>query len=182
MSKITLLSRTPIIVSVVIISLVISGSFVGCKYVTKKPQCSLTIEQAPNINGINLGMTREELKELLSNVSLPSGEKVSVDGNLSPKLMGIEKIDLYFKDNRVNSFEVNYKNKGWRNLNEFIDEMLVKLNLPYAQNEPLESDNDSLKFSVVSCKDFSVYVGGSDFGGGLKRIFTVSLRDSRVQK
>lgn len=142
----------------------------------------MTIDQAPDINGIKLGMTREQLIELLPNAPLLSGEKVSINGSLSPKLTNIEKIDFYFKNNRLDNLKADYKNKGWKNLNQFIDEMLVELNLPYTQNEPQESENDNLKYGVVSCKDFTAYVGGADLGVGFKRVFTVSLKDSRIQK
>ncbi len=175
MSKITSLSRTTIIISIVAISLALFAIYKTAQYVTKKPQCNLTIEQAPNINGIKLGMTREELEELLPDVSLPSSEDFSINGNLSSKLTGIEKINLRIKNNRVYSFTVDYKNKGWGNLNEFIDEMLLKMDLPYAQTEPSEFEKDSIKFSAIRCKDFTIYIGGADFGGGLKRSFTVSL-------
>jgi hypothetical protein len=125
-------------------------------------------------------MTREELKELLPNVSFPSGEKVSIEGGLPPKLTDIKKVEITFVANHVDRIRVVYKDKGWRNIDEFIDETFIKLNLPYAQGEPLESDTDSLKHTSIRCKDFTVFAGGGIFGE-LSRTFDVNLH-STVQK
>lgn len=168
-----------ILMSIVAISLV---SFTIYKIV-KKPKCSLTLEQSPNIAGIKLRMSREEVKALFPSYIIPSSKEVSIEN--TSNLPDIEEVMLTFENNRVKRFSVSYQDKRWRNLTEFIDDMREKLNLQFLakeEEEPTQFESETVKTRMIHCKDFSVAVGGFHLGGGFNSSYRVDVFDRTSSK
>ncbi|HEX8286721.1 MAG TPA: hypothetical protein VF556_01920 [Pyrinomonadaceae bacterium] len=167
-----------------LIILFASFLFVSCgKENARKSKCSLTIEQSPTIGGLRLRMSREEIKALFPDYSLPTDNKVKI--NNPSNLPDIEVVSLEFENNRVKSFSVAYQDKNWRNLTEFIENMREKLNLQYLADEeekPDEFETETLKSRMISCRDFAVSIGGFDSVGGSKAGYIVYVHDYASNK
>ena len=108
----------------------------------EKPKCQLTLAGAPDIKGLRLGLTAEELlalfpgskedAEVRSDLSRPPG-KFGVSSLLirpekyesKGKFAGISQITFTFLDGRVWTFYVGYNGPEYSHVDKFVDRKSV---------------------------------------------------------
>ncbi|HEU4794900.1 MAG TPA: hypothetical protein VFT02_04670 [Pyrinomonadaceae bacterium] len=130
--------------------------------------CTLTPQQAPEIRGLRLGMSAEQLLTLFPDEANRSRIIEAVRISKQPELYGVGNLDLvgnekdnprfsgvnYFSirllDERVTSFHIGYKPVEWKSVDQFVTKLSEGLRLP---NLPWERGNDS---SVLKCKGFKL--------------------------
>lgn len=129
-------------------------------------QCNLALKESPQIRGLKLGMTKEEVEKVIlpsSGIKLNGFLNYITDSQLS-KLKGLEilkSLDIVFMREgfesptyRVSSLTFQYKKDvvEWNSILEFAENLSGNLNLPYDawlfQNHKAE----------MQCKDFSVII------------------------
>lgn len=111
-------------------------------------KCSLTREQAPEIRGIRLGMSTEQLLTLFpedfNRERITDGVKASKnmesyglgrfhllpDNAANPKLAGINSITVVMIDERVTSVTVDYGGVEWKTIDQFVAKLSDGLRLP----------------------------------------------------
>lgn len=128
--------------------------------------CTLTPEQAPEIRGLRLGMSAEQLltlfpdeanrRRIIDAVSVSKQPELYGVGNLdlagsekdNPRFAGVNYISIRLLDERVTSFHIGYKPVEWKSVDQFVTKLSEGLRLPKL---PWERGNQS---SVVTCKGF----------------------------
>lgn len=167
---------------VVVIVAVLGISTLGQTQSGASPRgkCALTVAQSPEVRGIRLGMSLEEVLRLFPGSSdapetrsaLSLADKqfgmakltVNPDGYSSKATFeGISQFEFEFLDNRLFSFYVGYRGPEWKSVDEFIARLSESFDLPSAKDwEP--SNIDSLK--TLRCEGFEIrtYIGGTNGG------------------
>lgn len=162
----------------------------------RKPTCSTTIEQFPELRGFRLGMAVEQVQQrfpgvqftMYSSDKLPQivlspvrrGFESTLDGlsvrpysntniidpRRFPGFEGVSQIELTFVNNRITTIEVDYlEAKQWRSIDDFINALTNKLNLPNAW-DALKSESSDVNPSSgirtdsksMPCVDFQITV------------------------
>ena len=131
-------------------------------------RCQLRVEQSPEVRGLRLGMTLEEVKKRYPALEIPaadeaSGTDIEVNkygpnwrGDLGFNLEGVNRINFSSVDGRVSRISIHYERKPERISREEFSSLLSEtFNLP--------SFIDRLE-----CYDFRViaYAGMVDYGLG----------------
>lgn len=112
-------------------------------------KCSLTRAQAPEIRGIRLGMSTDQLQNLFpedkNRQRITDAIRVSKLGEQygvgrldlhpekgvdNPRLAGVNYINVVLLDERVTSFHVAYIGPEWKNIDQFITRLSEGLRLP----------------------------------------------------
>jgi hypothetical protein len=141
-------------------------------------RCALTVAQSPEVRGIRLGMSVEEVLGLFPGSSdapeirsaLSSADKhfgvtkfnVYPDRYASKvKFEGISQFAFEFLDNRLSAVYVGYNGPEWKSVDVFISRLSESLKLPSA-NDWEASNLDSLK--TLKCEGFEIRasIGGTD--------------------
>lgn len=168
---------------VIIFLLVVTAfalSSIGCK--KAKTKCPLTVQQAPAIHGIRLGMTPTELNTVFPELSLSDSSggrfantKIKVQGNSHPELKSIKEIEIGFFEGTIDKINLKYEDSGeWSSPEEFRAKMYDSLNLPYEDDFMGPNDTGS---RMMWCKDFYVSVGMLQLGSiNIPRIY---IQDNR---
>lgn len=151
-------------------------------------KCALTVAQSPEVRGIRLGMSAEEVlrlfpvssdaREIRASLSWADKQFGVAKFNVNPdrysskaKFEGISQFTFEFLDNRLSSLFVGYNGPEWKSVDEFISRLSETLNLPGAKDwEP--SNIDSLK--TLRCEGFEIktFIGGTN--GGSNYVVIVS--------
>lgn len=132
-------------------------------------RCSLTREQAPEIRGIRLGTSTEQLLSLFPEEAnrqritdaIQNSKRVDSFGVgrfdlvpdkevANPKLAGINYITVEVIDERVTSFHIEYAGIEWKTVDQFTAKLSEGLRLPRSS---WESGVDS---SHLNCDGFTV--------------------------
>lgn len=160
-----------------------------------KPTCQLTLAGAPDIKGIRLGMTPEQLLALF-----PGGnEDAEVRSSLSrapsefgvssflirpaqyqskERFAGVNQITFTLLDGRVSSFSVGYNGPEYSHVDKFVAKTVEGTSLPPAdQWEAYVGMDNQLK--TLKCKDFEVRVFAGGQGGNLNYVL---MRDLEADK
>lgn len=157
--------------------------------------CSLTMEAAPDVRGLKLGMTPDEVlalfpgskddPEVHSDVTRPPSKLGVSSFVIKPakyqskeKFAGLNQITINLLDGRVSGFTAGHNGPEFPHVDNFIAKFIEGTNLPPAEAwAPYEGLDNSLK--ILRCKDFEVrlFVGGP--GGNLNY---VELHDSIAEK
>jgi hypothetical protein len=156
--------------------------------------CSLNVARAPDINGLKLGMTTEEVlagfpgsrddAEIHSDLSRPpqyGGTRFIIRPEkfgLKEKFSGIKKITFTFFDGRVSGINAGYDGPEWKNVDEFVAKFSEGKILPPA-NEWQAAVGMDTQLKTLKCSGFelSVFAGGP--GGNINY---VQLRDVAAEK
>lgn len=136
-------------------------------------KCSLTREQAPEIRGIRLGMSAEQLSALFPEdgnrqriMEAVKQSKLSDNygvGRLdlraekavaNPRLSGTDSITVELLDERVTSFHIFYVGPEWKNVDQFVARLSDALRLSSSWWVPEDELQRSLK-----CDGFRVDAG-----------------------
>ncbi len=144
-------------------------------------KCLLTETNAPNVRGLRLGMSveqlvalfpastkRKEAKEALDKAKAANNNE-TVDFSFDPaieankeRFIGVEAVSVGIYKGRVQDFSVQYVGVSWTNIDEWIRKLSETLNLPGTPEwvvGPNESPNKVLKCSGIE-------IEGAIQGGG----------------
>jgi hypothetical protein len=156
-----------------------------------KPTCQLTLAGAPDIKGLRLGMTTDEVlalfpgskddAEVRANLSRPPSQFGESQFLIRPnkyeskdKFAGINHITFTLLDGRVSNFTVGYNGPEYSHVDQFVTKFVEGTSLPPVdQWAPYVGMDNSLK--ILGCKDFEirVFIGGQ--GGNLNYVLTKDL-------
>ncbi len=164
----------------------------------EKPTCQLTLAGAPDIKGLRLGMTTEEVlalfpgskddAEVRASLSRPPSQ-FGVSGFLirpakyetKDKFEGINQITFSLLDGRVSNFTVGYNGPEYSHVDKFVAKFIEGTSLPAAdQWEAYVGMDNSLK--ILKCADFeiNVFIGGP--GGNLNYVLVKDLEAEKKLK
>ncbi len=168
--------------------------------VQDKQPCALTLSAAPNINGLTLGMTTEEVLAVFPG-SKADPEVSSRVSNINPfgaasfavkpekygakeKFAGIDQINFSVLDGRIFKLYAGYNSRDWPHVDKFITHFVAGTNLPAAdQWEAYVGMDNQLK--TLKCPDFEarVFAGGKgvqiDYVELLDLVADKTLKDRR---
>lgn len=160
-----------------------------------KPTCQLTLAGAPDIKGIRLGMTPDQVlalfpgsnedAEIRSSLSKPPSQfgvsnfLVRPDKYQSKEnFAGISQITFTFLDGRVSSFSVGYNGPEYSHVDKFVAKFVEGTNLPAAdQWEAYVGMDNQLK--ILKCTEVEVRVFAGGPGGTLNYAL---MRDLEADK
>jgi len=160
-----------------------------------KPTCQLTLAGAPDIKGIRLGMTPEQVlalfpgsnedADLRSRLSQPpspfgvSGFVVRPDKYQSKdKFAEVTQITFTLLDGRVSTFSVGYNGPEYSHVDKFVAKFVEGTNLPAVdQWEAYVGMDNQLKSLKCSEVEIRVFAGGQ--GGNLNYVL---MRDLEADK
>lgn len=149
-----------------------------------KPEpCNLSLANAPDLQGLKLGMSVDEVSKYLGvKVELKDEETLFLNMKESPpknhsmflgvksfsatdfaysNLKDVKLIELTFFKEAVNSINLTYRGnyKKWTSLDEFLDSISKKLRLP---RESWQSAGTSL--SILNCEEFEMSANIQSYG------------------
>jgi hypothetical protein len=148
-----------------------------------KPACQLTLAGAPDIKGVRLGMTPEQVlalfpgsnedAELRSRLAQPPSPFGTSSFSLRPeryaskdKFTGVSQITFTLLDGRVSSFSVGYNGPEYSHVDKFVAKFVEGTTLPAPdQWEAYVGMDNSLKMLKCTEVEIRVFAGGP--GGNL---------------
>ena len=153
--------------------------------------CQLTLAGAPDLNGIRLGMTPDEVLALFPG----SKDDAEVQNYLSrrpsqfgvselaikparfeskEKFTGINQITFALLDGRVSTFTVNYGGPEYSHVDKFVSKFIDGKNLPPPdQWEAYVGMDNQLK--TLKCAEFEIRVFAGGSGGNLNYVLMKDL-------
>jgi len=174
------------------------GTPVAAQQGTQKPEepvkekipCTLRKDQGPEIGGLRLGLTVDQVLALLPGSKDDAELRPAVAKPASPfgvqtfmikpdryatraKFVGIREITLTFLDGRVSTFQANYLSGSWKHVDEFVTRFTTGSNLPGVDSwdayPGLDTQQKSLK-----CDGFEVTLFA---GGEALNVNNVKMQD-----
>lgn len=174
---------------------VVSGQ-TGDSGVAPKAACNLTMAQAPDVVGLRLGMTVEQVlalfpgsredNELRLSLSKPPTQFGMTTFMIAPdkytpkaKPSGIGQITVTLLDGRVSGLNVNYNGTEWKHVDQFVAKFSEGKNLPAPDAWEAYVGMDT-QLKTLNCKDFelSVFAGGKN----VQNMNYVQMRDASALK
>lgn len=132
-------------------------------------RCKLKPEQAPEIRGIRLGMSAEQLLSLFpegsnqQNITAAIRNAKSVESygvsrfelrpdntTANPRFEGVNYIHVELLDTRITSFHIEYKGFEWENVSQFVRGLSEGLRLP------IEFWDSGASSSHMTCDGFRI--------------------------
>lgn len=162
-----------------------------------KSTCTLTTVQGPDINGVRLGLTTQQVLDLFpgskddAEVRAPA-EKLTPLGisnfALRPEKYGAEKdfvginqFTFNFLDKRLSSFTAGYGGPQWKNVDEFVAKFSEGKTLP-----PLEAWEAYVgldtQLKTLRCDGFEISVFAGGEGGNLNYVLMKDLAAEKELK
>lgn len=156
-----------------------------------KTPCTITLERAPDINGIRLGMTPDQVlalfpgsktdPEVQNYLSRPPSQFGVSELAIKPakfeskeKFVGINQITFSLLDGRVSTFTVNYGGPEYADVDKFVAKFLVGKSLPAVEQwEAYPGMETQLK--TLKCDGFEVRVNAAGSGGNLNYVLLKDL-------
>src|ERR1051325_3188530 len=170
---------------------------------TPNSNCQLSMAGAPNIKGLKLGMTPDEVlllfpsskddEEVRKHLSQPPSPFGVSDFIIRPEKFGskdkfkdVTQITFNCLDGRVSAFTVGFNGPEYAHVDQFVTKFIEGTNLPPVDQWQAYVGMDN-QLKMLSCKDFEVrvFVGGE--GGKLNYVFVKhleadkKLRDRRAK-
>jgi hypothetical protein len=156
----------------------------------EKSPCTLTLAGAPDIKGIRLGMTADEVLALFPGskedaevrADLSATRPFGVSGFLirvakyesKEKFAGINQITFKLLDGRVSSFTLGYNGPEYSHVDKFVAKFIEGKNLPAAdQWEAYVGMDNNLK--ILKCTEFEIRVFAGGQGGNLNYVLMKDL-------
>ncbi len=157
--------------------------------------CTLSVAQAPEIGGLKLGMTPEQVlalfpgskedAEVRAQLAKPASPLGVSSFMLSPdkyaskaKFAGIRQITLTLLDGRVTTLSAAYNGPEWKHVDEFIAKFSEGRNLPAAPAWEAVAALET-QSKILKCHDLEVGVYAGGAGGNLNH---VRVQDMAAQK
>lgn len=132
-------------------------------------RCSLKPAQAPEIRGIRLGMSAEQLLSLFPESSNQQSITAAIRNSKSvesygvsrfelrpeyatpnPRFEGVNYIHVELLDTRITSFQIEYKGFEWETVSQFVGRLSEGLRLP------IESWDSGASSSHMTCDGFRI--------------------------
>ena len=152
----------------------------ACAAASAQGACTLTLAQAPVVDGLRLGMTHDEVlalfpgiradKEMSAELAQPASPVGFSALNIRPeryaskaKFAGVSQITLQLLDGRVSNLHVGYNGPEWKHVDDFLAKFIEGKRLPAPHAwEPYVGLDTQLK--MLKCKGFelSVFAGGKN--------------------
>ena len=159
-----------------------------------KSTCTLTTAQGPDIKGVRLGLTTQQVLDLFPG-SRDDGEvRVAADNvsavgassfALRPEKYGAEKdfvginqFTFRFLDKRVSSFTAGYGGPQWKNVDEFVKKFSEGKTLPALEAWEAYVGLDT-QHKTLRCDGFEISVFAGGEGGSLNH---VQMKDLAAEK
>ncbi|MDX6577066.1 MAG: hypothetical protein QOE96_3019 [Blastocatellia bacterium] len=161
------------------------------KSAAEKPVCTLTLAGAPDIKGLRLGMTPEQVLaifpgsdqdvELRATLAMPpskfgvSGFVIRPEKYQSKEIFsGITQITFTLLDGRVSSFSAGYNGPEYSHVDKFVAKVIEGTNLPAANAwEGYVGMDTQLKMLKCAEVEIRAFVGGP--GGNLNYVLMNDL-------
>lgn len=157
-----------------------------------KPTCQLTLAGAPDIKGLRLGMTPEQLlalfpgseqdAELRSSLSRPASPLGVSSFVIRPdkyesskeKFAGVSQVTFTLLDGRVSSFSVGYNGPEYSHVDKFVAKFIEGTNLPTADAWEAYVGMDT-QLKILKCTEFEIRVFAGGQGGSLNYVLMRDL-------
>lgn len=159
-----------------------------------KATCTLNTSQAPDINGVRLGLNPQQVMDLFpgskddAQVQAAAAKSTALGFSsfaLGPekygaetKFVGINRFTFNFLDNRLTSFTAGYSGPQWKNVDEFVKKFSEGKTLP-----PLEAWEAYVgldtQLKTLRCDGFEISVFAGGQGGNLNY---VEMKDLAAEK
>jgi hypothetical protein len=169
----------------------------------ERSTCQLTLAGAPDIQGLKLGATTEEVlglfpgskedSEVSSDLSRPPSQfgvssflirpakYESKENEAKPKVGAVTQITFTLLDGRVSSFSIGYNGPEYSHVDKFVAKFIEGTSLPPAdQWEPYVGLDTQLK--ILKCTDFEVRVFAGGAGGNLNYVLISDLEAAKKLK
>jgi hypothetical protein len=146
--------------------------------VQEKTPCTLTLAGSPDINGLRLGMTADEVLALFPGSTDDTEVKADLTRPPSPlgasqlsikpakyeskaKFAGVNQVTLSLLDGRVSTLNVSYEGPEYSHVDKFVDKFVEGKNLPaVSQWEAYVGMDNQLKTLKCSEVEIRVFAGG----------------------
>ena len=156
-----------------------------------KPTCQLTMAGAPDIKGLRLGMTPDEVLALFPGSKEDAEVRVSLSRTPSEfgvssfvirpaqyqskeKFAGVNQITFTLLDGRVSTFSVGYNGPEYSHVDKFVAKFIEGTNLPAIdQWEAYVGMDNNLK--MLKCTEFEIRVFTGGPGGNLNYVLMKDL-------
>jgi hypothetical protein len=164
----------------------------------EKPICTLTIAGGPDIKGLRLGMTTQQVLALfpgseqdadLTASLAPPPSKFGVSGFVirpekygsKETFAGISQITFTLLDGRVSSLSAGYNGPEWPHVDKFVAKVAEGTNLPALEAwEAYAGMENQLK--ILKCVDFEMRVFAGGAGGNLNYVLMRDLAAAKKLK
>jgi hypothetical protein len=163
-----------------------------------KAICSLTAAQLPDLSGIRLGMTAEQVlalfsgssedAELRASLARPASQFGVTSFIIKPdkykskeKFAGINQITFTLLDGRVLSFSAGYDGPEWPHVDKFVAKFSEGKNLPTADAWEAYAGMDT-QLKVLKCVDAEIRVFAGGPGGNLNYVLMRDVAADRKLK
>src|SRR6266478_4656524 len=157
----------------------------------EKPTCQLTLAGAPDIKGLRLGMTTDEVlalfpgskddAEVRTSLSRPPSQFSVSSFLIRPekyeskgKFAGVNQITFTLLDGRVSTFSVGYNGPEYSHVDKFVVKAVEGTNLPPADQWEAYVGMDT-QLKTLKCQDFEVRVFAGGQGGNLNYVLMRDL-------
>lgn len=161
-----------------------------------KPEtkCTLNLSQAPELRGIRLGMTSEELKKRFPSIIIPKNDENGItnieissyqfSNEIKTEFKGINEINLKLLDNHVTSFKITYEPSSDP---EFVQTVVNKLQENLRLGAEFKGTQSGTNFNLkVPCEGFDVKVQildkGGVYGGNYTPFFYITVEFLNLQE
>lgn len=138
----------------------LSAAFLTCLAAAARAQatCALTVDKAPEIRGLRLGMPLSEVKSIAPDIQVydrgfgySSGALNQASTIDAVRFKGVNSISLNFVDERLTGLSVSYDNSVyWENTGQFVAKVSEAFKLPAAW------EGDDVR--IMSCNGFKITV------------------------
>lgn len=162
----------------------------------EKVPCTLAMASAPEIKGLKLRMTPDEVlalfpgskddPELRTELSKPPGQFGNSSFVIRPakyesskeKFADVTQITLTLLDGRVSNFTVGYNGPEWPHVDKFVAKVVEGTNLPAVEQWEANAGMDS-QLKTLKCPDLEIRVFAGGQGGNLNYVL---MRDLEADK
>ena len=166
--------------------------------VQEKSECGLTLDAAPNIKGLKLRMTTDEVLALFPGAK--NDPQISAELSRPPRQFGIgnlmvrpekyeskaqytevNQITLTFLDGRVSKVHVGFNGPEWPHVDKFVAKFVEGTNLPGVDQWAAYVGLDN-QLKVLACSDFELRVFAGGQGGTLNYVQMLDLKADETLK
>lgn len=157
----------------------------------EKTPCTLTLAGSPDVNGLRLGMTSDEVLALFPGSKDDTDVKAYLARPPSPlggsqlsikpakyesreKFAGINQVTLSFLDAHVSTFNVSYEGPEYSHVDKFVEKFVAGRTLPAVdQWEAYVGMDNQLK--ILKCSEIEIRVFAGGPGGNLNYVLVKDL-------
>lgn len=160
----------------------------------EKPACTLNLSQAPNLKGLALGMTADDLlalfpgskddSEIRAELARPANQFGTSSLFIKPSKYGGDKfadiiqVTAKFLDGKVSNLMVGYNGPEWPHVDRFVTQLVEGTSLPPADQWTAYTGLDT-QLKILPCTSFEVRVFAGGAGGAQNY---VQLQDLEAEK